>query len=84
MAPEVILILQFPSESGRAGPCDRCIVRQKDRCSLIEEFLQTEIVYNDHLVSLREVGRFPATTKPRVVILKLVAHNFKISISAQS
>ena len=56
MAPEVILILQFPSESGRAGPCDRCIVRQKDRCSLIEEFLQTEIVYNDHLVSLREVG----------------------------
>ena len=44
------------SETNRAGPCDRCIVRQKDRCSLIEEFLQTEIVYNDHLVSLREVS----------------------------
>lgn len=38
----------------RQGLCGRCLGRQRDRCTLIEEFLQTEILYNDQLLCLRE------------------------------
>lgn len=51
--------MTWQNTTARPGPCDRCIVRQKDRCSLIEEFLQTEIVYNDNLISLREQVQKP-------------------------
>ena len=47
------------NEFARLGPCDKCLVRQKDRCTLIEEFLQTEILYNDQLLCLRESVQRP-------------------------